>query len=172
MIDGWMLPPEVFHWLDEHIVQGSSILEFGSGVGSIELSKKYQLISIEHDSKWIGLSSGTYIHAEIIQNQVSNKYSEVGWYDIEKLQNLPSYVDLILIDGPPGDIGRSGILHFLNELPECTWIIIDDTDRLKEKNLAEQIIERLTPTDIFVIKGQIPRYDGNMREATIIRVGE
>jgi hypothetical protein len=49
MTDRWMFSSEVFNWIDENIPQGSLILEFGSGKGSIELSKKFDLISIEHD---------------------------------------------------------------------------------------------------------------------------
>jgi hypothetical protein len=170
MTDGWMLPSEVFHWVDKNIPQGSLILEFGSGNGSVELSKKYDLISVEHDEKWLGFSNGRYIHAGIIQNQVSNKYLEVGWYDIEKLIDLPPVVDVIIIDGPPGDIGRSGILHYLLELPACTWMIIDDTDRQKEKHLAEKIILLLSPKETCQIESKNQRPNGDNRKATVLRM--
>ena len=170
MTDGWMLPSEVFKWIDENIPQGSLILEFGSGKGSIELSKKFDLISIEHDEQWLGLSDGKYIHAEILQNQVSNKYSEVGWYDFDKLTDLPSTVEVILIDGPPGEIGRSGILHWLPNLPDSTWIIIDDTDRIKEKHLAELFINRLSPKNFYDILSINTRHNGDFRKATVLRM--
>ena len=169
MTNGWMLPSEVFTWLDANIPQGSLILEFGSGNGSLELSKKYELISVEHDEQWLGLSEGTYIHAPIVQNQISNKYSEAGWYDLDKLTNLPSLVDVVLIDGPPGEIGRSGILQFLPHFPECNWVIIDDTDRRKEKYLAEQIIKHLEPRETFEIESQNRRHNGDLRKATVLR---
>tara|TARA_Y100000766_G_scaffold285313_1_gene307852 strand:+ start:309 stop:824 length:516 start_codon:yes stop_codon:yes gene_type:complete len=170
MTDGWMLPLEVFDWLEENIPHGSCILEFGSGAGSVILSENYQLISIEHDEQWLGLSSGNYIHAPIVPNQVSNKYSESGWYDLEMLQNLPSSVDVILIDGPPGDIGRTGILCILQDLPLCSWIIIDDTDRKAEKNLADLFIQRLSPKKVQEIESQITRHKGNVRKATVLQM--
>ena len=170
MTDGWMLPSEVFQWIEENISHGSRILEFGSGEGSVILSKNYQLISIEHDEQWIGLSSGEYIHAPIVQNQVSNKYSELGWYDFEMLQDLPSSVDVILIDGPPGEIGRSGILHMLKKLPLCSWIIIDDTDRTPEKKLTELLIQRLTPIKVHDIQTQSLRHKGNYRKASVLQM--
>jgi len=170
MTDGWILPSEVFDWFDINVPENSLVLEFGSGKGSIKLSKKYELISVEHDEQWLGLSDGVYIHSEIIQNQISNKYSELGWYDIEKLIDLPSSVDVILIDGPPGDIGRSGILCFLQELPKCTWIVIDDTDRQKEKHLADKIIQILSPREIYAIKSTKSRQNGDFRKATVLRM--
>ncbi len=170
MTDGWMLPSEVFQWIEENVPHGSQILEFGSGAGSVLLSKNYQLTSVEHDEQWLGLSSGDYIHAQIVQNQISNKYSEAGWYDFEMLQNLPSPVDVILIDGPPGDIGRSGILHLLRDLSTSKWIIIDDTDRLPENTLAKKIIERLSPKEIHEISSREPRHSGDFRKATVLRM--
>lgn len=172
MMDGWMLPPEVFQWLEDNISHGSSILEFGSGTGSVLLSEKYELISVEHDEQWLGLSSGEYIHAPIVQNQASNKYSELGWYDFEMLKDLPSSVDVILIDGPPGEIGRSGILQFLQELPRCTWMIIDDTDRLPEKTLADIIIKQLSPKETHEIESQSPRFNGSSRKSRILKIGD
>ena len=168
MNDGWMLPTEVFQWLYEHIPAGSSILEFGSGNGSIELSKNFDLLSVEHDLNWLGHSSGTYIHAEIVQNQVSNKFSESGWYNFEKLGDLPSNVDVIIIDGPPGDIGRSGILGFLPNLPTFTWMIIDDTDRLKEENLLNELTRKLSPIKTIEIISKNNRRNGVSRKATVL----
>tara|TARA_B110000444_G_C18690926_1_gene524235 strand:- start:395 stop:910 length:516 start_codon:yes stop_codon:yes gene_type:complete len=170
MTDGWMLPSEVFQWLEENVPHGSQILEFGSGAGSVLLSKNYQLTSVEHDEQWLGLSSGDYIHARIVQNQISNKYSEAGWYDFEMLKNLPSPVDVILIDGPPGDVGRSGILHILQELPLCSWIIIDDTDREPEKHLAEIFIQRLSPEKVHEIETNVVRHKGDFRKATVLQM--
>jgi len=168
MKEGWMLPTEVFQWLHEHIPAGSSILEFGSGNGSTELSKKYDLISVEHDLNWLGISSGTYIHAEIVQNQISNKFSELGWYDFEKLANLPPRVDVIIIDGPPGEIGRSGLLGFLSKLPLFTWMIVDDTDRLNEKHLSIELIRRLSPIKTIEITSKINRHNGAPRKAMVL----
>jgi hypothetical protein len=170
MMDGWMLPSEVFHWLDENISQGSLVLEFGSGSGSVELSNKYQLISVEHDKKWLGLSNGRYIHAGIIQNQISEKFSEVGWYDLTKLTNLPSRVDVILIDGPPGSIGRHGILGFVDSLPSFQFMIIDDTDRLDEKSLALKLEQHFKPIESIQIVSDSLRQNGVNREAIILKM--
>lgn len=52
--------------------------------------------------------------------------------------------DLILIDGPPGKIGRSGILSRLPNLTHPgTVVLVDDTDRENDAALANQIAEKL-----------------------------
>ena len=57
--EGWMLPKEVFDWINNNITAGF-ILEFGSGNGSKILSNKYDLISIEHDERWMNMSTEVY----------------------------------------------------------------------------------------------------------------
>ena len=170
MTDGWMLPNEIFSWIDNNLPNGSKILEFGSGKGSIELSQKYELISIEHDEEWLNLSRGVYIHAEIIENEVSSSFSEQGWYNFEKFSDLPQKVDLILIDGPPGIIGRSGILQIIETLPDFIWMIIDDTDRKSENILAQKIIQHFVPKEVFELKSDSRRHNGDFRKATIIKL--
>tara|TARA_B100001094_G_scaffold305029_1_gene334494 strand:- start:1958 stop:2473 length:516 start_codon:yes stop_codon:yes gene_type:complete len=168
MKSGWELPQEVLIWVDENLPEGSLILEFGSGHGSVELSKNYELISVEHDEKWLGLSQGQYIHAEIVSNQTSSKYSEKGWYNQEKLHELPAEVDAIIIDGPPGQIGRIGILEFLPMLPKTQFIIVDDTDRIAEKKLLNELAKKLAPLDQVEITSRTQRSNGEPRKATVL----
>ena len=168
MDEGWMMPAEIFHWIDENVSEGSIILEFGSGEGSSILCEKYNLISIEHDLDWIGLADCQYIHAEILPNPISDEYSDVGWYDPKKLENLPPEVEVIIIDGPPGDIGRLGIIGFLEKLPGFKWLIVDDTDRAKEKILLQVLIEKFSPRSVDVIASSQKRNDGESREASIL----
>ena len=56
----------VFSWIMSNLPEGSTILEFGSGRGTIELTKYYNVYSVEQDSKWLGLAEkAEYIHAPI-----------------------------------------------------------------------------------------------------------
>ena len=61
------------------------------------------------------------------------------WYDWK-----PSHpFDLILIDGSPGTIGRKGILRVLDDcVHETTIVVLDDTNRPAERELAEDISRR------------------------------
>jgi hypothetical protein len=139
MNEGWMLPREIFEWISQTIPEGANILEFGSGDGSQILSKKYQLWSVEHNQEWVGVSQSNYIFAPIVDNPESSVAGEKGWYDPELFDSTPSRVEVIIIDGPPGVIGRTGICSFLERLPKFNFIIVDDTDRPAEKELSGKI---------------------------------
>ena len=169
--DGWMLPKEVFDWINNNIATGSCVLEFGSGNGSRILSKRFDLISIEHDKAWLNMSSGRYIHAEITENRYSTEFSQKGWYNFKKITDLPSNVELIIIDGPPGEIGRAGILDFLDQLPLAKWILVDDTDRTDEKALLSRLIQLLEPLSLVNIISVSKRGNGDYRKATVLRMG-
>ena len=133
---GWMLPKGALEWISENIPIGSSILE-RSGHGTIELSKNYNVTSIEHDIEWLNLAPVSYIHSPIVS--IGN---DEQWYDISFLRQIPEEVYLIIIDGPPGEIGRTGILNYLDQLPEFTWILIDDVHREEERNIADKFEEK------------------------------
>ncbi len=71
MNSDWMMPDEIFSWLEENLEPGAKILEFEVRHGSIRLSEQFELISVEHNPDWLGLSASTYIHAEIKKNTMS-----------------------------------------------------------------------------------------------------
>ena len=134
---------DIHTWLSENIEEGSTILEFGSGHGSIELAKRYDLISIEHDEQWIGISESKYIHAPIIANTISDENNQLGWYEptpiIEAIQKKS--ISAFIVDGPPGDIGRHGILSIIDVLPKGAIFIIDDIHRDAEFDIFSKLNE-------------------------------
>ena len=72
----WMMPSEVFLWLEENVEKGASVLEFGSGHGSLKLAELFNLISIEHNPEWLNLAPSQYVHAEITENPLSVKHGQ------------------------------------------------------------------------------------------------
>ena len=135
-----MLPRAAFDWIESTIPKGDVVLEFGSGEGSISLAQHYDLISVEHDEGWIGhAKNSTYHFAPIAHNSVSEQHGDVGWYEPAFFDALPSFVSLILIDGPPGRIGRTGMLAHLERLPDWRYMLVDDTDRKAEANLSRKL---------------------------------
>ena len=140
---GWMLPNAAFEWIEKTLDKSSTILEFGSGDGSQRLSRRYELWSVEHDEAWIGKTKSNYVHAAIEENPVSTAHGEMGWYDPSFLSKIPQKVDLIIVDGPVGTIGRTGLLHHLEALPEFRYILVDDTDRPEEQALSVALTEKL-----------------------------
>ena len=138
----WMLPPKVFEWIETNIAFGSTILEFGSGEGSKRLSLNYELYSVEHNPEWIHSSNGTCLYAPI---KLSDKFpGELGWYDLLSIKDkLPKKIDLMIIDGPNGSIGRSGILAHTDFF---TWeypVLIDDLHRENEYQFSQELSKNL-----------------------------
>jgi hypothetical protein len=135
-ISNWILPPEAFNWIYENIEEGSTILELGSGFGSIALSLNYKIHSVEQDENWIGLSNRVnYTLAKI-------KYD---FYDRDVLRNsIPKKYDLLILDGPTKASG--GRLGFLNNLDlfylNCP-ILIDDVHREDEMKLLSSLSKKL-----------------------------
>tara|TARA_B110000977_G_C10863333_1_gene410643 strand:- start:203 stop:688 length:486 start_codon:yes stop_codon:yes gene_type:complete len=126
---------EMFMWIAHNFDKGSTILELGSGTGTIELTKYYKVYSIEQDKKWINFAKdSTYIHAPI----------KDGWYDFDIVfNNIPSNYDLLLVDGPGGTGNREGIKNYWDKLNTDVPIVMDDTHREAEFNFAVETANTL-----------------------------
>jgi len=137
-LNNWAISQEMFQWILENIKGGSTILEFGSGTGTIELTKYYTVYSVEQDIKWVGIApDSNYIHAPIIN----------GWYsDNAVFSNLPPAYDLIIVDGPLGTGNREGIERYWDRFNLEVPIIMDDTHRVKELSFAQHTAQLLNKT--------------------------
>ena len=151
---GWSISEECFDKILEILPKGMTILEFGSGYGSSELSKHYEMYSIEHDEEWLNKYNVNYIYAPL---KPIKEDLLINWYDIEILEReLPKKYDLILIDGPPKKTsingnGRMGFIYNLNlfNLDDC-FIVFDDVERESDhKNLLEFIKKTKRKYEIF-----------------------
>ena len=131
MESGWEICQgayEAIHTLCEGL-QSPTIVEFGSGIGTERLARLGTVFSIEHDSNWILDYDGIqYIHAPLVEIESIPSFDHNQWYDAEIVfEILPDSFDIILVDGPPGSIGRSGILLHLDRFPnDCIWLIDDN----------------------------------------------
>tara|TARA_B100000700_G_scaffold286096_1_gene340669 strand:+ start:101 stop:595 length:495 start_codon:yes stop_codon:yes gene_type:complete len=134
-----MLPTEAFDWISSQIGHNQKILEFGSGEGTHQLIDDYQVYSIEHDSVWVEKAPSYCHHVPIQENPTSDSLGEKGWYEIEKvLDIINDEFALIIIDGPPGTIGRNGILEILDKLPKTNYLV-DDVHREAELRLLHSL---------------------------------
>lgn len=129
----WALPYEVFGFLRTHLQMGAVVVELGSGEGTALLVDMCgKVYSIEHDPRWVGHAKGAnYIHAPIVD----------GWYSPTAIKaGLPDRIDCLIVDGPPGDIGRGGLLAHLEMFGTCP-VVVDDVHRRPEFLLAASIAE-------------------------------
>lgn len=127
-LNNWAISNEMFEWILNNLEKGKTILEFGSGTGTLELTKYWKVYSIEQHQKWVGLAPDShYIYAPI----------KDGWYDSEIVfNNIPDKYDLIIVDGPQGSQYRPGIDIHLNKLNTNIPILLDDTHRTADRNHA------------------------------------
>ena len=137
----WEISDELYNKIREILPAGKTILEFGSGKGSKRLAEDYTVHSIEHDKDWVDKFKGVnYIHAPIVD----------GWYDLSK-DDLPEEYDLLLIDGPPGVIGREGFFDNLKLFNTGVPMIFDDVNRQRERWLMTKVHNSLKDDRVIKI---------------------
>ena len=129
-MSAWTLPKEVFFFLRRRLAPMSAVVELGSGEGTAALVEMFGRVhTVEHDEAFVGKVSGAhYIHAPI----------KGGWYDADALADLPPVFDCLVVDGPPGAIGRAGLVT-RTRLWERGPVVIDDTHRRQERDMAAVI---------------------------------
>lgn len=134
---------ELYNKIIELLPNGrETILELGSGEGTREILKAgYTIYSVEQNEKWVGqFPPAIYIYAPI-KNE---------WFDTERMKDkLPKEYDLLLVNAPvacnPSIAKRRlGLLDNINLFKNLKnkIIIIDDTNRKYEKQLAEELSKK------------------------------
>ena len=153
-INGPTLDNECIDYIKSILPEGQTILELGSGEGTIKLSEYYNMISVENQREWqdrypictkyINVGHKMYNETDFKKpDNIKNIPSQNGWYDPNELQTkLPAKTeyDLILIDGPGGgNWGRAGFYKHLEWVNTDVPIIIDDVGRDAERIMMEKI---------------------------------
>lgn len=121
----------LFSWIINNLPVGKHILELGSGdVSTPKLAQHYKLTSVESKPEFVNKYQSHYIYAPLVD----------GWYDTNILKaHLPESYDLILVDGPTGSEARTGFLKHIDLFKLNVPIVIDDTWRAPERQMAVDI---------------------------------
>tara|TARA_B100000700_G_C14870192_1_gene773004 strand:- start:460 stop:1056 length:597 start_codon:yes stop_codon:yes gene_type:complete len=130
---GYAAPNSMFEWLNDNLPNGSKILEFGSGTGTIELTKTFEVTSIEDNEQWLDLAQdSTYIYAPLVND----------WYDWQALEILHDKTfDGIIIDGPYETIDRIHLIDWMTTYPQvfnqARFVLIDDANQLDSYEMIQ-----------------------------------
>jgi glycosyltransferase involved in cell wall biosynthesis len=127
----WEITDECWNAIESRLEPGMRTLETGSGKSTILFERAgCDHVALEHDVRK---------RAPYTSVVVAPLTGSPAWYDWEPAHPF----DLVLIDGPPGRIGRFGILRVLPRLVHRgSVIVVDDTHRKAERRLAEEIARR------------------------------
>ena len=133
-----------------------TVVELGSGISTIWLSLAMRkrgggrLLSLDHLEHFLELTRASVaqngapefvelIHAPLTNTEVGNR--RYNWYDLSSL-DANANIDLLVVDGPPGDGGphaRYPALPLLSgQLAPGATILVDDTIRVEEREVIEQ----------------------------------
>lgn len=167
---GWRTSDALQRDIEAFAQEGDTVVEFGSGTGTKDLvDLGLQVYSVEHNEYWcdFGKKAGIdsdYQHAPIVAlpEAISGFPKQVEWYDVDSVEEVcgraiensrAGHVDHVLIDGPPGEIGRAGVLYSIKHghLDVSNAVIfIDDIHRADELNLGIALSQLLLKTHKIV----------------------
>lgn len=152
----WAMSPDILLHLarivrDEPIVK---VLECGCGVSTLVTAQMLRakgagghITSLENDAGYAarlrdelarrGLQAfSTILDAPLIEKSYPTQPGRFHWYDLAGL-TLPTNVDLLVVDGPPGHLNRFARYpagpELFGSLSKRAKIILDDTNRIDEQ---------------------------------------
>jgi predicted O-methyltransferase YrrM len=171
---GWSLAPEDLEEVVGEIAryEQPEVVELGAGHGTMALARCVaerggRLTSVEHDPVWAGRvgaqieAAGLGAVAAVVHAPLApHPLAEPGalWYSEEALAELTTAIDLLLVDGPPGNLpgmdrGRAPALEALGDrLAPGATVVLDDVNRAGEQAIIERW-ETRTPFRFQVREG-------------------
>ena len=129
------------------------VVELGSGVSTLIVAKAgaRKVISIDNSAEFAMktremLKAHKVRGVEVRVAPLKSHASGVDWYDTAKLKDLKK-IDMLIIDGPPGsknpDARKPALKELLAKLSPNVVVVIDDVNRIGERQLAEAFAKAL-----------------------------
>ena len=143
-LGGWAISETLFLYLRTILPPDKTILELGSGVGTAELVKYWNVFSIEDNEEYVGKYHDNYIHAPLVKHKAIKNHDGDIWYNARVLEKeLPQIdYDLILVDGPAGGT-RAGFVKYWDLFKHDVPVIFDDVNRVRDWKIMKAIAGRL-----------------------------
>jgi len=154
--DAWALTPAALdRVLDEIDAGRRTVVECGSGRSTVAIARRLAahghggVWSLEHDRAWAArtrsalMEAGVEDHSRVVE--APRRRLRLGlWYDPAALRSLPRGVQLLLVDGPPGDLDPQGTIRhpalgaLRDRLEDGALVILDDIHRPGEQKVVER----------------------------------
>lgn len=156
----WALRPAALVIVCNEIVHAErrEVAELGAGISTVALGRLLargggRLTSVEHDPGWARVvrslldANGLNEAVRLIEAPLEphpRALDEAPWYDASALEGLPELIDLLLVDGPPGneegrERSRYPALPVLGErLAPGAVVMLDDAGRPGEREILER----------------------------------
>lgn len=174
-LSGWAADPLLLHNAVRLLLETRPrlVVECGSGSSTIVLARclralgRGRILSLEHDASYArqtdellrahGLSEvATVVTAPLADRELNG--SRARWYGPQYEPLLRDQVDVLLVDGPPGNTAPRArypaVPLLLRHLaPEC-WVLMDDGDRPDERAIAHVWRDELGATLSYLQGGR------------------
>jgi hypothetical protein len=130
MNDLFAISPNVIEWMKQNVDRSLKVIELGGGRGTKRLQRYFKnSLTIESEPQWVGFllkQSCAVLHKPLVDE----------WYEVdnELLEELRT-ADVVIIDGPIGYL-RNNVARHMDEFKDGALLIIDDTQRVKTKQLT------------------------------------
>jgi predicted O-methyltransferase YrrM len=175
---GWALTGQTLLALVNEVLGSAreNVVECGSGASTVWLALAVRhrgaghVFALEHEPAYAeatrdylrahGLEDwASVIDAPLEETLIEGELAR--WYDLSALGQLPERIDLLFVDGPPGDTGRLarrpayGLLQ--SRLLADAVVVLDDTNRPAEREISEDWLSRSTPHGHLVERAKVGR---------------
>ena len=125
--------------------EGKTILELGSGWGTGQLKRYWNIWSVEDQDEWAGKYHDQFFHIPLKEHAPIPGHGGTVWYDPDLLRESISSLqyDLLFIDGPHDN--RAGFIKYFDLFDHTVPMFFDDVSRepgLKILQAASELLDR------------------------------
>ncbi len=155
---GWAVSPDFVKLIISSVFEHKPklVVELGSGVSTLVVGyclqtlNQGEVISVDHEESYTEISKNNVLNHSL-QNVVQVIYAPLKnitiydktwlWYDPGFLTNLEKPIDLLIVDGPPGDLQKlsryPALPLLIDSLSDDALVLLDDSNREDEQEIVK-----------------------------------